>query len=276
MFQDIQPHHYQIEFKRQQPVSNDYVFITAKGSVLLEEKNGVLTLPRYLNVSQTYPEVVASAIYLFSVDKTAFYLSLLKFPQRNGLRYHPTGILRELKPKWLAFAGATAWHLAHWYETHRFCGTCAAPLSHKKDERALVCPCCGHIEYPRISPVIITGIINGDRILLAKSAAGYNRYGLIAGFVEVGETLEDAVKREVMEEVGLRIKNIRYYKSQPWAFSSSVLTGFFADLDGDPTINIDTNELSVADWFARSSIPQAVSTISLTWTMIEDFRNNKV
>jgi NAD+ diphosphatase len=276
LFQDIQPYRFQIELKNKIPAERDYVFIPVKDNVLLEENNGALWLPQYSTVNKLYPEAAASLIYLFSVDKTAFYLSLREMPEVAGLRYHPIRIFRDLEPAWLAFAGATASHLAHWYDTHRYCGRCATPLAHKEDERALVCPCCAHIEYPRISPVVIVGIIDSDRILLAKSASGYNRYGLIAGFVEVGETLEDAVRREVMEEVGLRIKNIRYFTSQPWAFSRSVLTGFFTDLDGEQAIRLDTNELAEAAWFSRQSIPAAESTLSLTWTMIEAFRNQEI
>ncbi|MCL2610926.1 MAG: NUDIX domain-containing protein, partial [Defluviitaleaceae bacterium] len=126
------------------------------------------------------------------------------------------------------------------------------------------------------SPVIIVGIIDGERILLTKYASGYDRYALVAGFVEIGETLEDAVRREIKEEVGLNVCNIRYYKSQPWAFSQSLLMGFFADVYGDDNVTIDKRELSEATWFHREDIPKGYTTISLTWTMIEAFRNKNI
>jgi NAD+ diphosphatase len=104
----------------------------------------------------------------------------------------------------------------------------------------------------------------------------YKKLSLVAGFMEIGETLENTIKREVMEEVGLRVKNIRYFKSQPWAFSQSLLVGFFADLDGNSNVNLDFQELSEAMWLSRDEIPLNDSTISLTAGMVEAFRNDKV
>ena len=118
----------------------------------------------------------------------------------------------------------------------------------------MVCPECKNIEYPKISPAVIVAVTNGNRLLLSRYArGGYRNYALIAGFAEVGETLEDTVRREVMEEVGLKVKNIRYYKSQPWSFSDSLLVGFFAELDGDDTITLEEEELAEAVWFERDN-----------------------
>ena len=194
-----------------------------------------------------------------------------------GFVFKSPQVFRKFEPGWLAFAGATAAHLGQWYAQRRFCGKCSAPLSHKPDERALLCKDCGLVEYPKIAPVVIAGIIDGDRLLLTRNAAGtYRQYALVAGYVEIGETLEDAVRREVLEEVGLHVKNIRYYKSQPWAFSGSLLSGFFVELDGSDQITLDTRELSEAVWLRREDIPPAPSGFSLTWTMIEAFRLGQV
>ncbi len=97
---------------------------------------------------------------------------------------------------------------------------------------------------------------------------------LVAGFMEIGETLEDTVAREVGEEVGVKVKNIRYYKSQPWAFSGSVLVGFYADLDGPPDITVDENELQEARWVARKDLPENLNLASLTATMVDAFKRN--
>jgi NAD+ diphosphatase len=276
LFQDIKPNVFHVEFAGKKPVSSDYVFILHRDRVLLEERNGGLSFPCYDVVNASFPETAADLIYLFSVDETAFFLSLRDIEETSRFKYHPIFVFRELEPEWLGFAGATAFHLALWYGARRFCGRCAAPMVHKDDERAVVCPNCGIIEYPKIAPVVIVGVVDGERILLTKYAAGYNRYALVAGFVEIGETLEDAVRREVMEEVGLHVKNIRYYKSQPWAFSGSLLSGFFADLDGDDTVRVDEKELSEGKWFHRWDIPTDGNTMSLTWTMVEAFRNGEV
>jgi NAD+ diphosphatase len=277
LFQDIKPHIYHNEFISKKPAENDYVIILKKDTVLLEDRGDELSLPYYNSVSSNFPDAAKDLIYLFSVDETAFYLSLHKIKQTNKFRYQNIYLFFDMKPSWLAFAGATACHLALWYDTHRFCGRCAKPFSQKKDERALLCPNCGNIEYPKIAPVVIIGIVNGDRILLTRSSRGhYRKYALVAGFVEIGETLGAAIKREVMEEVGLQVKNIRYYKSQPWAFSSSLIFGFFVELDGNDSVKIDTKELAEAVWVHRDELPVNDSTLSLTWTMIEAFRNNEI
>ena len=141
-------------------------------------------------------------------------------------------------------------------------------------ERAMICSNCGNIEYPTISPAIITAITNGDKLLLTKYAGGsYRNWALVAGFVEVGETFKGAVRREVMEEVGLNVKNISYYKSQPWSFSDSAMIGFFAELDGDDTICLEENELATAEWFSREDIPELPSDISIAQEMMMYFKN---
>ena len=104
----------------------------------------------------------------------------------------------------------------------------------------------------------------------------YKKYALLAGFTEIGETAEETVKREVMEEVGLKVKNIRYYKSQPWSFSDTLLMGFYCDLEGDGTITLDRNELALAEWFEREDIPEVTSNESLTNEMIMRFKNGEV
>jgi NAD+ diphosphatase len=146
-------------------------------------------------------------------------------------------------------------------------------MEKKQDERAMLCPVCHNVEYPKISPGIIVAVTNGDQILLTKYAHRTNpHYALIAGFNEVGETLEETVHREVMEEVGLQVKHLRYYKNQPWSFSDSLLVGFFADLDGTPDIHRDASELATAEWRLRKDIPSNTLDISLTHEMIHLFQ----
>ena len=119
------------------------------------------------------------------------------------------------------------------------------------------------------------GITHGDEIILTKYARGFAHYALVAGFTEIGETLEETVQREVMEEVGLKVKNIRYYKSQPWGIVDDILMGFFCDVDGDPTITMDQSELKLASWFKREEIVLQPDDFSLTNEMMCLFKNGK-
>ena len=276
MFQDIDPHKITYDNTRNEPSERDHVLFLKDGRVLLEAREGRLALPTYGRIHQVPQGKNCEIVYLFSIDAIAYYYSLNEIDEISPFIYTNISVVRNLQPSLLAFASATAFHIAVWYASNRYCGQCAAALRPKEKERALHCPGCGLVKYPRISPVIIVGIRDGESLLLAKNAGGeYKNYGLIAGFVEPGETLEMAIAREVMEEVGLRIKNARYYKSQPWAFSQSLLMGFFADLQGERTITLDTVELSEAGWFCRSDIPVDNTRFSLTWDMIQAFRNGE-
>ncbi len=188
--------------------------------------------------------------------------------------------LREIEHDYHSFGGAVGWQLANWYDLHRFCGRCGGETVHSETERAIICPKCGHAYYPRISPVVIIAILDHDRILLTRyNRSGYRRHALVAGFVEIGETLEDTVRREVMEEVGLKVKNIQYVESQPWPFSSSLIAGFRAEVDGDPTVHLNTDggeELSEAVWVQRDEIEIEDNNVSLTWDMIRQFKDGKM
>lgn len=140
----------------------------------------------------------------------------------------------------------------------KFCGRCGHPTIHSTTERACICPECGQIEYPKISPAVIIAIVDTeqDKILLTRYAGGsYRHWALVAGFVEVGETFKGAARREIMEEVGLKVSDLVYYKSQPWSFSDSAMIGFFAKLEGDPSITLQESELGEAKWFSREDVP---------------------
>jgi NAD+ diphosphatase len=167
-------------------------------------------------------------------------------------------------------AARFALHLLHWDKTTRFCGVCGAATQDKADERAKVCGTCGTVFYPRIAPAVILAILDGKKILLA-----HNRrfaapiYSLIAGFIEIGETAEECIVREVQEEVGVRIKNIRYFGSQPWPFPDSLMLGFTAEYAGGE-IRVDNNELLDAKWFSPPGLPtlppsDSIARKIITW-----------
>lgn len=228
------------------------------------------TLPR-LQAVETQQTLLLR--YLFSISGVGFYLVEEPPVETGALHYEPVRMLRRIDTQWLAFGGMTGYHLAMWYENNRFCGRCATALEHAYDERALVCPNCGRVVYPNIAVAIIVGILDGDRLLVSRYAgARRGGYALVAGYVEIGETLEEALRREVMEEVGLNVKNIRYYTNQPWGFSQTLLVGFFADLDSKPGIQLEQRELSEAVWLSREEMPESDASISMTAKMMEAFR----
>jgi len=262
MIQDIEPHIFNNEYKPRPAKDGDFVFVYHAGLAFVNNKN---QLPKFCELKD-----LQDMIYLFCVDGIGFYL--VKHYMTGGNYVPIQSLYRAIEPEWLAFAAATCAHLAVWYESNQFCGKCATSTVMSESERAMACPACGLIKYPSIAPVVIVGITNADKILLTKYAQGHTRYALVAGFVEIGETLENAVKREVMEEVGLRVKNISYYKSQPWAISQSLLMGFYCELDSSDEVSIDEQELSEATWFHRNDIPKDDTRMSLTWDMIENFR----
>ena len=127
--------------------------------------------------------------------------------------------------------------------------------------------------YPRINPAVIVGVTKGDSLLITRYRKGYAHNALVAGFTEIGETLEQTVEREVMEETGVRVHNIRYYKSQPWGMAQDILVGFWCDADEDAEIRMDPDELKYAEWVRREDIVLQPNNLSLTNEMMKTFRD---
>lgn len=192
----------------------------------------------------------------------------------EGYDFTGVNVFRNAKPKELAFAAITAYHLYGWYRDNRYCGRCGRLMFHGENERMMHCMDCKNTVYPKICPAVIVAVTDGDRILLTKYAGRtYRNYALIAGFTEIGETVEETVMREVYEEVGVHVKNLRYYKSQPWALSGSLLYGYFCELDGDDSIHLQEDELSVGKWFHADELDIEEDDVSLTREMICKFVN---
>ena len=169
---------------------------------------------------------------------------------------------------WIA---ARAIQIVDWDRTHQFCGQCGARMELQKIERAKKCPQCGLLHFPRLAPAIIVAIERGDKLLMARSrrfAPGV--YSVLAGFVEPGESLEEAVVREVKEEVSISIKDIRYFGSQPWPFPHSLMIGFTATYAGGE-ISIDETELEDAGWFTIDNLPPLPGRISIARKLIDWF-----
>lgn len=234
-----------------------------------------LHLPRFHEFSFSGGEAF---IYLFSLDGHGWFLmegEPAALPE--GYSYLPVHRFRRENygPRTGIFAAITAYQLYHWYRSNRFCGACGHAMEQSEGERALVCPACGHVVYPRIVPAVIVGVRHEDRLLVTRYAKGFAHDALVAGFTEIGETLEETAAREVLEETGLRVRNIRYYKSQPWGIADDILAGFFCELDGSPEIHLDRSELKLAEWKTREEICLQPDDFSLTNEMMREFKEGR-
>lgn len=274
MIHDIEPRIFYNNFKNKKAEPGDLFLSYQEDNVLVSEGKDKLWYPSFSDFAQEYPHLRDTAQFLFAVDGISYYLTDEKgLDSVEGWAYVPINRFRTESRHWRAFAGLVGWQLKRWYDNHRFCSRCGKEMLRSEIERMLFCQSCGFQAYPTISPCVIVAVYDQDRLLLTKyKGRAYNKYALIAGFSEIGESLEQTVCREVKEEVGLKVKNLHYYKSQPWPFTDTMLAGFYAELDGEDTIKLQEDELSLGVWMSREDIPPEAGKISLTSEMIEAFR----
>ena len=260
MIHEIFPHKFNNEFKIINPKSSDFVIRYNGSKALLKKKSESYVIPQVSELLAIEGKSIEhfEGHYLFSIDGTAFFLddsisgktitdSAVNAPAPEGFEYMGSRTFRSMNPV-ERMGGATAVHIAHWESLNKFCGKCG------------------------ISPVVIVAVHNGDKLLMAHNIDNPNpRLFLISGFVEIGESLEQAVHREVQEEAGVKVKNVRYFGSQPWPFSDSLIAGFTAELDGDDTIHMQEAELSEATWVRREDIPEYETDVSISCCLIENF-----
>ena len=283
MIQDIYPHQFFNTFKKVSANNNDRLCIIYEDKILIEKKdNNEIQIPQ----AEMFPEFEnLNFTFLFRMDNENYFLKILnkeeffklESKKFKELTFEERRFFRHANPKYVSFAAINALQLNAWYLKNVFCGKCGKRTIHDSEERMIKCPDCGNMIYPKISPAVIVGITNKDSILLTKYNHGPTaNYALVAGFNEFGETLEETVQREVFEEVGLKVKNISYYKSQPWAFTETLLAGFFCEVEGETAITLETEELSFGKWFKRNEIPVKPNDLSLTNEMIIYFSENKI
>ena len=204
-----------------------------------------------------------SPCYATLVENDAAVQAGMEF---RGLR----GLFGQLETLFFSTAGR-ALQMVNWDHTHQFCSRCGSPAGTRNEEGAQRCMDCGFLSYPRISPAVIVAVLKEDKILLAhNNRFPKSRYSVIAGYVEMGETLEACVRREIREEVGIEVENIRYFGSQSWPFSGSLMIAFTATYAGG-SISVDKIEISNAGWFSADALPNIPDKVSIARGLIDWF-----
>jgi len=275
MIHELGSHRFINEYAPVPPSADSLILSYKENELLLRNEDGIISFISYEELCRVAPEKKDDLRFFFRLDDTAFFLCEDLDPARfPGASMEGKWLLRTARPKHLAYAGITGHQLYTWYRNRKFCPACGTPTVHSDIERAMVCPACGLTEYPKICPAVIVAIRHENKLLLTKYANGTGRYALVAGYSELGETIEQTVHREVMEETGLRVKNLRYYKSQPWPFSDTLLFGFICELDGDDAVRLQEQELSEARWLTREEMPDN-DGVSLTRELITKFKEGE-
>ena len=248
-------------------------FIFSGYKLLVRMKNGMLDIPVLQDGPRDLGLEGVRLHFLGSLDGEACYSA--EVPEDadpppgmlfSGLR----SLFDSLDSAFYRLA-VVAVQVVDWDRTHQFCGRCGEKTRYKEGERAKECPRCGLTSFPRISPAVIVAVERGEKLLMARA----NRfptafYSVLAGFVEPGETLEEAVAREVKEEVGIELANISYFGSQPWPFPDSLMIGFTAQYAGGE-ICIDEAEIVDAGWFGADELPTLPGKISIARQLIDWF-----
>ena len=250
-------------------------FIFNKGKLLTKITDDTYTIPDSSDLAESSISPGRSQ-FLGTLDSRPCYAAELDdgLPDADSFKFKDLRALFRSMDEDLIWVAGRANQLVDWNRTHQYCGICGQPTEDKTDERAKLCPQCGLVNYPRLSPAVIVAVVKNNQILLARNIRfKLPFYSVLAGFVEPGESLEECVQREIREEVGLTVKNIRYFGSQPWPFPNSLMIAFVAEYaDGD--ITIDGSEIMEAAWFSKDKLPQIPPSISIARQLIDWFTHN--
>jgi NAD+ diphosphatase len=257
-----------------QPLSEPAHWFAFSGDrILVETKGDTVNIPLLRDLSSLGLKPVCT-LHIGTLDRTVCLAcdlgaepNLPEGTALSGLRRIFGAVDDEL-----FWAAGRAFQLIEFERNHRRCGRCGGSTMDKGEERAKLCPDCGLAVFPRMSPAIIVAVRDGGRILLAHSGRfPEGMHSVLAGFVESGESLEQCVQREVREEVGVEVKNIRYFGSQPWPFPNSLMIGFTADYAGGE-IQVDAKEILSAGWFPADALPPRIpDKISIARKLIDAF-----
>lgn len=250
------------------PIADDLIFAFHHQEIYLIDGKRI---PTFSEVESHFKNT--QSFYCFAESNNQRYL----IPETNEIIEDKNYLKIALRNTFSILDDAlfsAAWraiHLLHWRKTHTYCGVCGHKNSNKEDEQAMICSQCKHVTYPRIAPCIIVLVTNNDKILLARSPHFPPKiYSTLAGFVEPGESLEQTLHREIFEEVGVRVSNLKYVGSQPWPFPDSLMIGFTVEyVSGD--IKIDPKEIEDAQWFDIHHLPTLPQSGSISRKIIENY-----
>jgi NAD+ diphosphatase len=252
-----------------------YWFAFSDDKLFIENNGSSCQIPFAQDLSVFNLEPVRRQ-YLGKIDGHPVYSAELASNSSapSGMAFEGLRQVYERIEEGLFWVACRAVQIVRWDRTHQFCGQCGTPTKTKAGEYAKVCTKCGFMSYPRLSPAIITAVTKGDKILLARGRrfAGV-MYSVLAGFVEPGETAEECLKREVREEVGIEVKNISYFGSQPWPFPNSLMLAFTAEYESGQII-VNKSELVDAGWFTADNLPPIPGKLSVARKLIDWFVNN--
>ncbi len=284
------PEEFKIAYRKLTVRENDTVLMYQKNQILT---GGDLKLPKASDLFSRSENTLGPEdfTYLFTIGEERFFTAFADTEPFGEFTWQPIRLLRNAEPQYRAFASTLGEQIHVFYQKNRFCGRCGEKTVPDEKERMLRCPKCGNLIYPQICPSVIVGILHKGKILATRYSTSHISmtngstqkasnvgYALVAGYIESGESGEMCVQREVMEEVGLKVKNIRYFASQPWPFSGAFLLGYFCELDGDADqVTLEEDELSEAVWLSPEEMPdRSKDTAALTSAMMEAFRTGKV
>jgi NAD+ diphosphatase len=256
-----------------QPLNeDDLLFIFYRNKILISYEKDIPAIPKFYEFTKLSLKNF-DQYYLGKLNSTPCYA--IKLNEQPALCDKMK--LEELRSVALSIGqdlfniSGKAYQIINWQETTKFCGRCGSILENHKFERSKICPKCGLVSYTKISPAIIVAVTKDNKLLLAhNNNFPEGLYSVLAGFLEPGETVEQCIKREVYEETKIKIKDIKYFSSQPWSFPDSLMLGFTASYEsGD--IEVDGDEIACADWFSIDSMPMIPSKISIARKLIDHF-----
>jgi NTP pyrophosphohydrolases containing a Zn-finger, probably nucleic-acid-binding len=251
---------------------NSIVFVADSDQLLVKASEDEIIFPG-LDELRVDLSVQEEPSYMGTIDGRHSYFipydNAMGIP--DGMVFKSLRLMLDMLDDDMGLIASRAVHLAGWSKKNKYCGVCGSITNQDSREQARRCPSCGNVIYPKISPAIIIAVVKDDKLLLAHNKNFRQRwYSTVAGFIEAGESIEACAEREVFEEVGIKIKNIRYLASQPWPFPDSLMIGLTADYAGGE-VTPDGVEIDDADFFSVDALPETPGTISVAGRLIEWF-----